>query len=83
MHTLTLTGKEDALRATSQAPFRLLEPQRVVARGIVGDPETAKENLPTGVANCMLAIGPISSNQSDNGETHAIYKAGQGRRAHA
>ena len=45
MPTLTWTGKEDALRAASQVPFRLLEPHSALGGGIVGDPKAAQENL--------------------------------------
>ena len=50
MPTLTWTGKEDALRAASLVPFRLLEPHRAAEGGIareacVGDPEAAQDNL--------------------------------------
>jgi len=45
MPTLTWTGKEDALRAASLVPFRLLEPHASVEGGVVGDPESARDNL--------------------------------------
>ena len=45
MPTLTWTGKEDALRAASLVPFRLLEPHVSVEGGVVGDPDSARENL--------------------------------------
>jgi adenine-specific DNA-methyltransferase len=51
MPTLTWTGKEDALRAASLVPFRLLEPHQAVtgdpdATGsIIGDPETVEDRL--------------------------------------
>jgi adenine-specific DNA-methyltransferase len=45
MPTLTWTGKEDALRAASLVPFRLLEPHTAVPGGIVGDPKAAQDNL--------------------------------------
>jgi len=45
MPTLTWTGKEDALRAASLVPFRLLEPHTAAKGGIVGDPKTAQDNL--------------------------------------
>lgn len=45
MPTLTWTGKEDALRAASLVPFRLLEPHTAVEAGIVGDPKGAQDNL--------------------------------------
>ncbi len=45
MPTLTWTGKEDALRAASLVPFRLLEPHTAAEGGIVGDPEAAQDNL--------------------------------------
>jgi adenine-specific DNA-methyltransferase len=41
MPTLTWTGKEDALRAASLVPFRLLEPHAAAESGIVGDPKAA------------------------------------------
>lgn len=47
MPTLTWTGKEDALRAASLVPFRLLEPHTAAEGGIVGDPEAAQDNLLT------------------------------------
>jgi hypothetical protein len=49
MPTLTWTGKEDALRAASLVPFRLLEPHAaaeggIVASGaVVGDPKAAQD----------------------------------------
>jgi adenine-specific DNA-methyltransferase len=45
MPTLTWTGKEDALRAASLVPFRLLEPHPALEGGSFGDPESARENL--------------------------------------
>lgn len=45
MPTLTWTGKEDALRAASLVPFRLLEPHTAAKGGIVGDPKAAQDNL--------------------------------------
>ncbi len=45
MPTLTWTGKEDALRAASLVPFRLLEPHAAAESGIVGDPKAAQDNL--------------------------------------
>jgi len=45
MPTLTWTGKEDALRAASLVPFRLLEPHTAVRGGIIGDPKAAQDNL--------------------------------------
>ena len=45
MPTLTWTGKEDALRAASLVPFRLLEPHQALEGGSFGDPESALENL--------------------------------------
>jgi len=45
MPTLTWTGKEDALRAASLVPFRLLEPHTAAKGGIVGDPKSAQDNL--------------------------------------
>lgn len=45
MPTLTWTGKEDALRAASLVPFRLLEPHTAAEGGIVGDPKAAQDNL--------------------------------------
>ena len=45
MPTLTWTGKEDALRAASIVPFRLLEPHTAAKGGIVGDPKAAQDNL--------------------------------------
>ncbi len=45
MPTLTWTGKEDALRAASLVPFRLLEPHPVVDGGLVGDLRAAQDNL--------------------------------------
>jgi len=45
MPTLSWTGKEDALRAASLVPFRLLEPHTAVEGGIVGDPKAAQDNL--------------------------------------
>ena len=45
MPTLTWTGKEDALRAASLVPFRLLEPHPAAEGGIVGDPKAAQDNL--------------------------------------
>jgi len=45
MPTLTWTGKEDALRAASLVPFRLLEPHPALEGGSFGDPENARENL--------------------------------------
>ncbi len=45
MPTLTWTGKEDALRAASLVPFRLLEPHASVEGGVVGDPKAAQDNL--------------------------------------
>ncbi len=45
MPTLTWTGKEDALRAASLVPFRLLEPHTAAKGGVVGDPKTAQDNL--------------------------------------
>lgn len=45
MPTLTWTGKEDALRAASLVPFRLLEPHTTAKGGIVGDPKAAQDNL--------------------------------------
>lgn len=45
MPTLTWTGKEEALRAASVVPFRLLEPHPSIEGGIVGDTESAKHNL--------------------------------------
>lgn len=39
MPTLTWTGKEDALRAASLVPFRLLEPHTAAESGVVGDPK--------------------------------------------
>lgn len=45
MPTLTWTGKEDALRAASLVPFRLLEPHAAAPGGIVGDPAAAQDNL--------------------------------------
>lgn len=41
MPTLTWTGKEDALRAASLVPFRLLEPHTAAKGGFVGDPKAA------------------------------------------
>jgi hypothetical protein len=35
MPTLTWTGKEDALKAALQVPFRLLEPHSAVEGGII------------------------------------------------
>ena len=45
MPTLTWTGKEDALRAASLVPFRLLEPHQALEGGTYGDPESARDNL--------------------------------------
>jgi adenine-specific DNA-methyltransferase len=45
MPTLTWTGKEDALRAASLVPFRLLEPHTAAKVGIIGDPKAAQDNL--------------------------------------
>src|SRR5512136_372064 len=45
MPTLSWTGKEDALRAASLVPFRLLEPPAAAEGGFVGDIETAQGNL--------------------------------------
>ncbi len=45
MPTLTWTGKEDALRAASLVPFRLLEPHTSAKDGIVGDPNAAQDKL--------------------------------------
>ena len=45
MPTLTWTGKEDALRAASLVPFRLLEPHQALEGGSFGDPEGARDNL--------------------------------------
>lgn len=45
MPTLTWTGKEDALRAASLVPLRLLEPHTAAEGGIVGDPKAAQDNL--------------------------------------
>jgi adenine-specific DNA-methyltransferase len=45
MPTLTWTGKEDALRAASLVPFRLLEPHTAAKGGIVGDLKAAQDNL--------------------------------------
>lgn len=45
MPTLTWTGKEEALRAASLVPFRLLEPHATYEGGIVGDPKAAQDNL--------------------------------------
>ena len=45
MPTLTWTGKEDALRAASLVPFRLLEPHNALEGGAFGDPESARDNL--------------------------------------
>ncbi len=48
MPTLTWTGKEDALRAASQVPFRLLESHTAAGdanAAYVGNPEAARDNL--------------------------------------
>lgn len=45
MPTLTWTGKDEALRAASLVPFRLLEPHTAAEGGIVGDPKAAQDNL--------------------------------------
>ena len=45
MPTLTWTGKEEALRAASLVPFRLLEPHTALDGGAFGDPENARDNL--------------------------------------
>jgi adenine-specific DNA-methyltransferase len=45
MPTLTWTGKEDALRAASLVPFRLLEPHPALEGGSFGDPKAAQDNL--------------------------------------
>jgi adenine-specific DNA-methyltransferase len=45
MPTLTWTGKEDALRAASLVPLRLLGPHAALEGGTFGDPEAARENL--------------------------------------
>jgi adenine-specific DNA-methyltransferase len=45
MPTLTWTGKEDALRAASLVPFRLLEPHTAAEGGMVGDRKAAQDNL--------------------------------------
>jgi len=39
MLTLTWTGKEDALKAASQVPFRLLEPHSAIIGGFFVSPE--------------------------------------------
>ncbi len=45
--------------------------------------QTFHNLVPTGVAYYMLANGSMSSNQSDNGETHTMHTAGHGRLVHA
>jgi adenine-specific DNA-methyltransferase len=45
MPTLTWTGKEDALRAASLVPFRLLESHPAAGGAVVGDPRAAQDNL--------------------------------------